>query len=176
MADGDHRESLQLRYPKLSHYFTRGVTILLALKILGLVVSSYAPNWTGRWLVLHPSQVIRGDVWLLVTYSFVNGPWSIIFGGLGLVLCGSMIERQCRTKSLIVLWLVVGIACGIIWTLVGLLVGVFSESFLSSGHALGWSSGSCVYGILGAFAFIFRRQKAATFFLVMEAQHLILIL
>jgi len=172
MAYGDQGAPLQLRYPKLSQYFTPAVCVFLGLQVVGVVLLTYAPNWTKTWLMLYPRDVLRGQVWKLVTYMLVTDAGGVVFGGLGLLLCGSAIEREWRSRSFAILCLVVGVVCGVLWTVVGLIIGIFSSSFV----AAGWSFAGCTYGIMGAFALIFRRQKVASFFFIMEAQHLVLLI
>jgi len=55
-----------------------------------------APGVTSPWLhpfFLQPAGVARGEIWQLVTYSFVElGILGILFGMLSLWFCGSIVE------------------------------------------------------------------------------------
>ena len=67
-----------------------GVFFVLAL--LGLIAPRPAGLLTAN-LMLQPWSVAHGQVWELVTYSFVqNGLLDIVFGMLTLWFCGSMLE------------------------------------------------------------------------------------
>jgi len=171
MDYGDKQVQVELAYSRPSQYFTPGVILLLVLMVVGLVLSYYAHEWTDAWLVLYPTDVLHGHVWKLVTYSFVNCPLPMVLNGLVVVLCGSAIEREWRTRSFLLLWLVVGGVCGVVWTLVSLIISLFGGS-----EYAGVGSASCVYGIFGAFGLVFRRQRVLSFFFLFEAQYIVLIL
>ena len=171
MAYGKDEQHYQLAFPKPSQYFTPGVILLLALMILGYIIASYADEWTGQWLILHPAAagLLRGRLWTLVTYSFINPCGTpMILNCLGILLIGSAIEREWKMKSLFLLWLVVGVTCGIVWSAASLIASFFTESPMFIHPAAG--AASCIYGLFGAFGLIFRKQKVLSIFFVFEAQ------
>jgi membrane associated rhomboid family serine protease len=107
-------------------------------------------------------------VWQLVTYSVVNpNPMQLIFNGLAVLFLGSMIERQWRTRSYVLLWLVVSVICGLAWILLDGLLG-------SSSTAVG--ANGCIYGMLGTFSILFRRRRFFMLFATLETKYLIFIL
>jgi len=171
MGIGGQEQPIQLRFPKLSQYFTPGVIAALCLMIIGLALISYAPDWTRKWLMLDPPDILRGHLWKLVTYSLVNGGCGIVLNALGVLLCGSAIEHEWSAKSFLVLWLVVAAICGTIWTVVGLVSALMGWQVFT-----GVGSGACVFGIFGVFGVLFRKQKVLSFFFIMEAQQIVLLL
>ena len=168
MAFGEMHQRIQLALPKPSKLFTPGVIVILALMIVGYALVGYFPEWVAGNLALFPQNVIHGRVWQLVTYSFMEAcPWNLVWHIFAVLLCASAIERDWRTRSFLLLWLVVGVTCGVMWTAISLIVG--------RGY-LGMGAQSCVYGVIGAFGLLFRRQRLLVFFWGMEAQYLCLLL
>ena len=69
------------------------VLILIALTLLMTLTVALDGGADGelyRWLALSPLQVWRGEVWRLVTWSFVElGPWSLVVGCVSLYWFGT---------------------------------------------------------------------------------------
>ena len=153
-------------------YFTRaGVTFIL-LMIAGFVVTSYWPDFAAAQLALSPTGVLHGRVWQLVTYLFVDGSrWSLIWNCSCVLIIGSALEREWRTRSFVALWFIAGISCALIWMAVSLVA-----TLLTGREFLGSTADSAVYGLLGAFGLAFRRKRFLFFFWGMEAQYVVLIL
>ena len=182
MAYGEHRRQIQMALPKPSKLFTPGVITILALMIVGYAVTGYFSEWalgdlcsvppSPGHLILVPGAVARGHLWQLFTYSFIDPCGSnLVWHGLLLLLCGSAIEREWRTRSFLMLWFIVTVTCAVLWVLVSLILStVIGREF----WGLGSHSGA--YGILGAFGLLFRKQRILVFFWGMEAQYLCLLL
>jgi membrane associated rhomboid family serine protease len=160
----DFETRVQLAIPSPTKLFTPAVTAILILMVAGWAVISYAPDFTLNWLALSSQGLLRGRIWQLVTYSFVNGcSGNLIFNGLMVLFIGSAIEREWRTRSFVALWLVVSVSCGAIWFLVNLIGGW---------NYIGLGTGACGYGIIGTFGLLFRRKRFFALFWSVEAQHI----
>lgn len=152
---------VQLAFGSPRKLFTPAVTVLLVLMVAGYVLTVYATGFMMAHIALTPRAVLTGKIWQLVTYPFVAGcPWNLIFDCLILLFIGSSIERQWRTRGFVAL------TCGVIWTLVNLLVGGY----------VGLSAAGCSFGLLGAFGLLYRRRRFFALFWAVEAQYLALIM
>ncbi|MFN0252632.1 MAG: DUF1751 domain-containing protein [Kofleriaceae bacterium] len=106
---------------------------------LGLsVLSMFTSGWLADWMVLSPDRVLRGEVWRLVTWAFVEiAPMSLIltcvaifrFGGDLAVTWG---DRRLRR---FILEIIVGAA--VITTLLALVVPGMMYMSRSAGWAIG---------------------------------------
>lgn len=163
-AMADFETHMQLAFPSPSKLFTPAVTTILILMIAGWAVISYAPDFTANWLAVSSQGLLRGRIWQLVTYSFINGcSGNLVFNGLMVLFIGSTIEREWRTRSFVALWLVVSVTCGVIWFLVNLVGGW---------NYVGIGTGACGYGIIGTFGLLFRRKRFLALFWSVEAQYI----
>ncbi len=154
-------------------YFTRaGVTFIL-LMIAGFVVTCYWPDFAAAQLALTATSVLGGRIWQLATYLFVDGSrWSLIWNCSCVLVIGSALEREWRTRSFVALWFIAGISCGLIWMAVTLVIALLTHKPCYPGY----SADSAIYGLLGAFGLAFRRKRFLFFFWGMEAQYVVLIL
>jgi membrane associated rhomboid family serine protease len=144
------------------------VTGILVLSIAGFLLFVLTPGFAGSVLGVSASGIRRGMVWQVVTYPFVNNsPMNLVFSGMVILFVGSAIEREWRTASFIVLWLVVSIACGLLWVAVSLVMGI---------SAIGMGATACCYGFISTMGLLHRGQRFFVFFAAVEAQHLALIL
>ncbi|MCF7975098.1 MAG: rhomboid family intramembrane serine protease [Phycisphaerae bacterium] len=154
--------------PAPSQLFTPAVTTILALSTLGFICTLFLTDFTGNWLALNPQRVLRGPLWQLVTYPFVCAcPWTFIFTMMTILFLGSAVEREWRTKSFVALWCVVSIVCGLLWTVVSLLMG---QPFM------GTSAAACSYGIIAVFGLLFRGTPMLMLVATVEAQVMAMIL
>jgi len=153
-------------------YFTpAGVTFIL-LMIAGHVVTCYWTDFVKDVLMLNPSGVLQGRLWQLVTYLFADpSSWSLVWNCSCVLIIGSALEREWRTRSFVALWFIAGISCALIWMAVSLVI-----TLLRGTEYLGYGADSAVYGLLGAFGLAFRRKRFLFFFWGMEAQYVVLIL
>ncbi|MGO8702312.1 MAG: rhomboid family intramembrane serine protease [Candidatus Brocadiia bacterium] len=154
-------------------YFTRaGVTFIL-LMIAGYAVSVHWAEFALAQLALNPSGVLHGCIWQLATYLFVDpSGWSLVWNCSCVLIIGSALEREWRTRSVVALWFLAGISCALIWMAVSLVITLVT----GQGDQIGYSADSAVYGFLGAFGLAFRRKRFLFFFWGMEAQYVVLIL
>ena len=151
-------------------YFSRGSVTFILLMIAGYVLFCLAPGFAQGQLELNPGAVLQGRVWQLATYLFVDeNIGSLVMSCFCVLLIGSALEREWRTRSFVALWFIVGISCALIWMAVSLAVQLVSNMGLPRGY----SAAGAVYGLLGAFGLAFRRRRS---FLGMETQYVVLIL
>ena len=168
MSYGSGQERVQLAMPNPVKLFTPGVIVLLVLTVIGFILRARAESWSANWLALTPAFVLRGRLWQLVTYPFLESTCSVFWHGIITLFCASAIEREWRTRSVLVLWLLVSVTCGIVWTIACLVFG--------RGNAA-WAGGhGCAYGLIGAFGLVFRKRRFLVFFWTMEAQVFALLL
>jgi len=159
---------IQLYLPSPKKLFTPLVTAVIILIIIGYALVNHLPDFTIRNLALNRFTFFPFRFWQLVTYSFINGcPWNMVFDGIVILFIGSSIEREWGTRSLLWLWLVVCIVCGLVWLLVNFIGGL--------GY-IGLGSGACAYGLIASFGLLFRRRKFLTVLWTIEAQYLALLL
>jgi membrane associated rhomboid family serine protease len=136
--------------------------------ILGFTLFSYANTFVMVHLALSADSFMRGRIWQLFTYPFVNGCGTdLIFSGVLVLFIGSSVERAWRTASFLIFWLVVSVTCGLLWVAVNLALG--------SNYA-GLGTTACGYGLIGAFGLLFRGRRVLAFFWTVEAQYLALFL
>ena len=161
-------QQMQMALPSPRRLFTPGVTGILVLLVVGFLISLLAPAFAAEVLGLSARGVLRGMVWQLVTYPFLsNSPMNLVFGGMMILFIGSTIEREWRTASFLALWLVVSIACGLLWIAVSLVIG---------SNPVGMGATACCYGFISTMALLRRGTRFFMFFVTVEAQHLALIL
>src|SRR5580698_6501449 len=101
------------------------VVVFFALGLLHWIVPGFEQLLTPH-LFLRPIAAVHGEIWQLVTYSFINsGILGILFAMLTLWFCGSMLESSYCSRWLAELYFssVVG--------------GAVIASAISSTHVLG---------------------------------------
>lgn len=85
-----------------------------------------------RWLVLSAPNVLAGQAWRLVTWSFFEfHPLGLIFGCLALLVFGRDLADAWGPRRFLVTCLVVAVATGAVTTGVGLLVESFRVPHLT---------------------------------------------
>jgi membrane associated rhomboid family serine protease len=156
-------QEARIALPSAGKLFTPGVTALLALMVAGFLGFLIAPNAVVDMLGLNPPGVVRGRIWQLVTYPFVNGAMGLVGNGLVLLFIGSAIEREWRTAALLWLWLVVSVGCGILWVAINLATG---------GYTVGLGAAACDYGLIATLGLLFRDRQFFALFTALKAQHL----
>jgi len=158
----------QFHRPAPSQLFTPAVTTFLVLSVIGLVISLVAPLFVANSLALNPQRVFRGPVWQLLTYPFVyQSPMSSVFCMLMILFAGSTVEREWGTKSFVSLWLTVSLVCGLLWTLVSLLLG---QAYLGS------TSTACSYGLIAVLGMMFRGTRVSLLLVTVEIQVMAMII
>lgn len=162
------KTTMQFALPTPSKIFTPFVTCALVLMIIGYALAHHATEFTQNQLCISRSAILQFKIWQFVTYSFINAcPWNMLFNCFVVLLIGSSIERDWRTKSFAILWLVISVACGLVWVLVSL---VFGQNFIGAG------TDSCAYGFIAAFGILYRKKRFIFWFWPMEAQIIALII
>ena len=150
--------------------FTRAVKMLMianaAVFLAMLLLRLTAPlleMYAGMFLYLHPSAVVHGQLWQLVTYAFLHGGvMHLLFNMLGLWMFGSQFETDFGTRRFweFYFWCVLG--AGLTTIAVGAL-GLFAYKLapiplfgimaqIWNASTLGASGG--VYGLLIAFGIL----------------------
>ncbi|HUT31604.1 MAG TPA: rhomboid family intramembrane serine protease [Sedimentisphaerales bacterium] len=158
----------QLAFPSPARLFTPGVTVILILSLIGFLLSVFASGMAMELLALSARHVLHGRVWQLMTYPFVESlPMNLIFTMLMVLFVGSAIEREWRTASFLLLWLVITVVCGVIWVLVNLLLGYDS---------VGSGASACSYGFIAALGLLFRGKSFFVLFATVKAEYLAMIL
>ncbi|MHC4159774.1 MAG: rhomboid family intramembrane serine protease [Planctomycetota bacterium] len=161
-------QQTQMAFPSPTKLFTPGVTTILTLLIAGVLLSTFAPGFTTYFLAVSARNVLHGRIWQLVTYPFVSGsPVNLIFSGLMVLFVGSTIEREWKTASFLLLWLVISAACGLLWVIVNLLTG---------NDFIGMGASGCTYGLIATMGLLFRGKRFFMFFATVEARYLVLFL
>lgn len=158
----DYAGHLKYELPTPSQLFTPVITTLLVLCLLGFTIATYAREWAAAWLVLDPHHLIRGRVWTLLTYPFVQSCiWWLVFDCFVLLLIGSAVEREWRSRSVVALWLVITIICGVLWTVVCLLLG---KRFFMGG------AGPGCFAMIAAFGLLYHGRRFLWLLVTVEAQ------
>jgi membrane associated rhomboid family serine protease len=91
-----------------------------------LALESRVGSGAFKWLVLHTPAVRAGQLWRLVTWSFLEfNPLGLIFGCLALLVFGRDLADAWGPRRFVVTCLVVAASTGALTTLVGVLVPSF---------------------------------------------------
>jgi membrane associated rhomboid family serine protease len=166
MAEYEKRYEMVLPSPR--KIFTPAVTVMLVLIITGWTLIHYAEDFTANYLAISLQGILHGRIWQLLTYSFINTcPLNLVFNIIAVLFVGSAVERKWRTWDFILLWAVVTAICGIIWIIVGAILGR---------NLIGIGTDSFVYGLIAVFGLLYYRNRFMTIFWTLEAQHLAWIL
>ena len=161
-------EQTQMSFPPPTKLFTPAVVTILVLLIVGILLSTFAPAFTTSFLAVSARNVLHGKIWQLVTYPFVSDSlMNLIFSGLMVLFVGSVIEREWRTVSFLLLWLVISAGCGLLWVVVNLFTG---------NNFIGMGASGCTYGLITTMGLLFRGRRFFMFFATVESQYLVLIL
>jgi membrane associated rhomboid family serine protease len=158
----------ELVFPSPRKIFTPAVTVMLILIITGWTLVHYAEGFTFNYLAISLGGIMQGRIWQLLTYCFINTcPWNLIFNIVTVLFVGSAVERKWRTWHFVLLWVIVTAICGIIWIIIGAILGK---------NPIGIGTDSFAYGLIAVFGLLYYRQKFMGLFWTLEAQHLAWIL
>jgi membrane associated rhomboid family serine protease len=160
-------EQARFALPSPSRIFTPAVTFIMILSAAGFLLVLFARDFAINFFALVPQSFIHGRLWQILTYPFVTTPCGLVFSGLIILFIGSSIEREWKTGSFVLLWLIVSIVCGLIWVLVNLLIGK---------NIAGMGAAACSYGFIATMGLLYRGRRLFIFFATIEAQYLALIL
>lgn len=154
--------------PSPSKLFTPAVTTFLILMVIGCILAWHLNAFTSNNLAVTGESVIKGKIWQVITYSFVDPfVWNLIFNMIIVLFMGSSIEREWGTKSFLMLWFVTGISCALIWIFFSLATGRID---------VGSGAYSCVFGIIATFGLLYRHTRMWFYFFTLEAQYIAMIL
>lgn len=161
-------QQTQMAFPSPTKLFTPGVITILVLLIAGILLSTFATDFTTNFLAVSARNVLHGRIWQLVTYPFVSSsPMNLIFSSLMVLFVGSTIEREWKTASFLLLWLVISAVCGLLWVIVNLVTG---------NNFIGMGASACTYGLITTMGLLFRGRRFFMFFATVESRYLVLIL
>jgi membrane associated rhomboid family serine protease len=163
----EEMQQVQFALPSPARIFTPAVTVVLILSVAGLLLLIYANDFSRDFLALGPENFIHGRFWQILTYPFLNCPLSLVFNGLIILFIGSDIEREWKTGSFVLLWLITSVCCGLVWVIIGLLIG---NNYTGAGSA------SCTFGIITAMGLMRRDKRFFVFFATIEGQYLAMVL
>jgi len=151
-------EAMTLNLPP----FTRAVTWLLAIntgvyllmELLGLARLGDVVRFVFDYFELLPNAVIHGEIWQIVTYSFLHIGFMHWFGNMiGLWMFGSAFEGSWGTRRLVELYFV-GVVGAAITTVALSYTHVLGSPFIPT---VGASGG--VFAILIAFGMVFGENE-----------------
>ncbi len=162
MSDIERR--IEWAIPPPRKLFTPAVTVILILLIAGFTLTHYATGFTLDYFALSATGILHGKIWQLVTYPFFDSCGTIlVFDGLLVLFIGSVIEREWRTGSFVLLWLIASVICGLVWIGIGALVG---RNYVGLGAA------PCAYGLIATWGLLYRKRRIIALFWTVEAQYL----
>ncbi|MFH1369787.1 MAG: rhomboid family intramembrane serine protease, partial [Planctomycetota bacterium] len=145
MSDIERR--IEWAIPPPRKLFTPAVTVILILLVAGFALIHYATKFTLDYLALTTTGILQGKIWQLVTYPFFDScSWTLIFDCLLVLFIGSAVEREWRTGSFVLLWLIASVICGLVWIGVSALVGR---------NYIGLGAGPCVYGLIAVWGLLY---------------------
>ena len=137
------------------------LAVFFVLAILGLIAPRLAGPITSS-LLLTPLAVAHGQIWQLVTYSFVqNGILDILFGMLTLWFCGSILEGAYGGRWLAELYFTSVIGGAVLASAVA-----FTGLFHLAPLAVAAGAWAGIFGLLIAIAMRFGDQEFLLWFTV----------
>ena len=147
------------------------VAAFFALALLGWVAPHLASTLLAH-LLLEPFAVAHGEVWQLLTYSFINpGILSILFGMLTLWFTGSILEPSFGGRWLGELYFTSVIGGAILASAIS-----FTHIFGLRPDAATTGCWAGIFGLLVAIAMIFGDQEFLFWFLIrIKAKHMVTI-
>lgn len=171
MAFSDRRHAVGF-----SGFFPQGVKWLLIANIAIFVIFFFAAHsgYGGLFapFFLDARDVLGGlAVWQLVTYMFLHDPGGfshILFNMLALWMFGMDLERTWGTRQFLRYYFLCGVGAGICVVVANILFG-------GEGRTIGASG--AIYGLLGAFGYLFpNRQVLFSFLFPIQAKYFVMIL
>ncbi|MDE3106050.1 MAG: rhomboid family intramembrane serine protease [Acidobacteriota bacterium] len=165
--------SISMSTPPFAGATRRLVLINLAV-FFGLAVLSWLAPGTEqlllRHLMLEPLAVARGEVWQLLTYSFVQeGVLAILFGMLTLWFTGALLEGARGAQWVVELYLTSAIGGALLATAASFTHVLYLRPELGAVGA--WSG---IFGLMIAIAVLFGDQEFLLFFVLrMKARYLV---
>jgi membrane associated rhomboid family serine protease len=159
-----------------SSFFPKAVKWLLISNIAIFVIYFFAAN-SGYWRIflpffLDPDAVIGNlAIWQLVTYMFLHDPGGfshILFNMLALWMFGVELEHTWGTERFLKYYFLCGIGAALCVVIADILTG-------GAGRTIGASG--AIYGLLGAFGYLFPdRQILFSFLFPIKAKYFVMII
>lgn len=140
-------------HKKFSYSFNYATLIIVALNIIAFILTGSGRNASLQYTFgLHPILFLKARYyWQLLTYMFMHGSWSHLFGNMiGLLFFGLYIEKQLGSKEFLLFYLLCGILCGTASLVFYLIAGYYNILLVGASGA--------VYAVLLLFAVIFPRS------------------
>ncbi len=125
-----------------------------------LLLSAFAPSsYSERvitWSILSPEGILRGHVWQLLTYGFIQGsPLNFLFAMLGIYFLGTAVEERIGSRRFMEMFFSGLIGAGILGFLLSL------TKVVAQGPAFG--SGPAANAILMVFFLLYREAPIMLF-------------
>jgi membrane associated rhomboid family serine protease len=154
MARFPRTGSVTISFPRFSGITSQLVLANLAVFFVLLLLEFAAPRMALvilSYFSLTPALLLRGWVWQLVTYSFLNtGVLHVAFNMLTLWFIGSYLETAKGSRWLLEIYFLCAIGGGLIGSAL-----CFTHVFRSSPLSTTSSADGAIFGLLAAFAVLF---------------------
>ena len=153
-------------FPRL----TKAIRVLLLINVGVFLVNAVLQGSLGDWLGVSTSNLMDGfglGVLRLVSYQFVHdfySPFHLLFNMLFLYVFGTMVEERIGAERTYRLYLLAGLAGGILYLL--------SAWALGSDVPVVGASGAC-YGLIVYAAFLAPRTRVILFIFPIELRYLV---
>jgi len=152
-----YRSSASLLFPS----FPPGVKWLIfanvAIFVLQILFADYGRIWLSLFNLM-PYDVVRGQVWQLVTYMFLHGGIGhILFNMLTLWMFGAAVEQTWGTRRFVQYYFICGIGAGVCVVLANLIYGDMRQPTIGASGA--------ILGVLLAFGMLFPETEILLMFL-----------
>lgn len=153
---------ITLTFPPFTGFIRRlvlaNVTVFFALALLGAVASK-AASFLVNHLALTPYSVLHGQIWQILTYSFIHtGLFDILFAMLSLWFIGSYLESTRGGQWIAELYFVSVLGAA----LTAIAIAYTGILHLTPSLTIFSSSGG-IFGIFVAFAVLFGDQEMSLF-------------
>jgi membrane associated rhomboid family serine protease len=156
---------MTMSFPPFAGAVRRLVLINLGVFFSTAVLQWLAPGFARVLvdnLVLQPLAVVHGEVWQLLTYSFMQvGLLDVLFGMLTLWFCGSMLEGAYGSRWLAELYLTSAVGGAVVASAIS-----FTRVLSLRPSAIGLGAWAGIFGLLVAIAMRFGDQEFLLFFVV----------
>jgi membrane associated rhomboid family serine protease len=157
------RGTISFSFPPFAGWVKRIIltctAIFLAELILPHVLNIDLQSWLDGWFGLVPQDVMKGEIWQLVTYSFLHAGWGhLFFNMLTLWFIGAYLERDWGPRRFIECYLfcVVGAAL--------MTIAISYTRILGMNPARGTIGASGgIFGLLMAFGILYADQEMLMF-------------
>jgi membrane associated rhomboid family serine protease len=125
----------------------------VAVFLLAWLLQAVNLTWLAALLALIPADVVRLEVWRLVSYMFLHvGPFHLLFNMLALWMFGTDLERTWGTRYFLKFYFVTGVGAAVLTTLFSLLP---FESAAALYRAAIMGASGAIYGLLLAYGMYF---------------------